>query len=88
LKKWFWSAKACRSEAEIPLCGAFAVFKLVRELDFPNQFRAGHQDSAKGGREAPATTLKISILVNSQLTPQPTVDIEHTAGYVIGFIGD
>jgi hypothetical protein len=29
---------------------AFAVFKLVRELDFPNQFRAGHQDSAKGGK--------------------------------------
>jgi hypothetical protein len=25
-------------------------FKLVRELDFPNQFRAGHQDSAKGGK--------------------------------------
>jgi len=33
LKKWFWSAKACRSEAEIPPCGAFAVFKLVRELE-------------------------------------------------------
>jgi hypothetical protein len=28
----------------------FLNVKLVRELDFPNQFRAGHQDSAKGGK--------------------------------------
>jgi len=45
LKKYFWSAKACRSKAKIPLCGAFAFFTLVRELDFPNHFRAGIQFS-------------------------------------------
>jgi hypothetical protein len=26
IKRWFWSAKACWSKAEIPLRGAFAIF--------------------------------------------------------------
>jgi len=56
-----------------------------------------HQDSTtginqmnhtRGGREAPDVTLKISILVTFQLTPQAPMNIEHAAGYIIRFIGN
>jgi hypothetical protein len=37
-------------ESILPSCGFSPPFELVRELDFPNQYCAGHQDSAKGGK--------------------------------------
>ena len=39
-----YGGKACRSEAEIPLCGAFAIFKgCVKSLLFPIQGILGRQ---------------------------------------------
>jgi hypothetical protein len=33
VEKGFWSAKACQNEAEIPLCGAFAIFSDLNALE-------------------------------------------------------